>query len=862
MIEHRFATVDRRARRGGPARFYGAAGLTAGMTAALLTAGAATGAPLAAQAPPMPEHPVLREGFLAWDRGDYPDALSAYLEVLNGPDGASHVEEVARLTGERYRVVEVAPDGSRVRVGPEGRIGTFEVVEDGRAVTKVVDLATGAVTATLEGGDALITPGGSVAYFKVRDTPGLRTALEAENEARRQRNSAARAAAAARVDFEEARARSAFLWQDGRAREVELGDLALVSLHPAGAAGQFYALAVRGDDPSDTEIYELDSAEPRVVDSAPGAKSDLVVTQDHLVYMSGMSLHVQPRSGGAPVAFPSAEDVSVSADGSMLAFLVEEETRWRLEAVPLSAVQGAAAPSATLVVESDVPLSSPVVSPDGRWVAYQKMPVDDWEVFAAATDGGEERQLSLEIQHDRNARWVGEDRVLAAKGEGRHMRTYVYDLEGGEPVKLFHNNTVRTIAPEYDWAVTPDGGKVLMVSERDGDTVSPERGVYLVDLTSRVSRADVQGRLEESLAAEEDLRRRGKAAFAPIADQVAPVTERVSVARIYEYARDVYAFGSKHITQPGNALAVEYYAEALRSFGYEPELQWFEPRPGIRSANIIARIPGTVNPELVYVASSHFDSVERGPGADDDSSGGTALLEVARVLKDHPMPATVELAFFTGEEAGLLGSREYVRRAVASGKRIVGALNNDMIGWANNHRLDNTIRYSNPGIRDIQHAAAIQFSDLITYDALYYKSTDAAAYYEAYGDIVGGIGSYPVLGNPHYHQATDRLETINQRLVAEVARTTAATLMLLASSPARLEGLAVTDGTARWNAAPERGVDGYEVRWQTDGGWASAEVGQPTARLEGLMPGGTVQVRARSGRGTVGWDWATADAGS
>ena len=90
--------------------------------------------------------------------------------------------------------------------------------------------------------------------------------------------------------------------------------------------------------------------------------------------------------------------------------------------------------------------------------------------------------------------------------------------------------------------------------------------------------------------------------------------------------------------------------------------------------------------------------------------------------------------------------------------KVVGALNNDMIGWANDDRLDNTIRYSNAGIRDIQHAAAMQFSNLITYDALYYKNTDAAAYYEAYGDIVGGIGSYPVLGNPHYHQSHDLLE--------------------------------------------------------------------------------------------------------
>jgi len=91
------------------------------------------------------------------------------------------------------------------------------------------------------------------------------------------------------------------------------------------------------------------------------------------------------------------------------------------------------------------------------------------------------------------------------------------------------------------------------------------------------------------------------------------------------------------------------------------------------------------------------------------------------------MPATIVFASFTGEEAGLLGSREFVRRAVEGRMKIAGALNNDMVGWANDHRLDNTIRYSNRGIRDVQHAAAMQFSRLITYDALYYKSTDAAS---------------------------------------------------------------------------------------------------------------------------------------
>jgi hypothetical protein len=262
------------------------------------------------------------------------------------------------------------------------------------------------------------------------------------------------------------------------------------------------------------------------------------------------------------------------------------------------------------------------------------------------------------------------------------------------------------------------------------------------------------------------------------------------------------------------------------------------------------------------VVSSHYDSEVDSPGADDDSSGTAALLETARILARHPQPATIVFASFTGEESGTLGSREFVRRALAGNVRIAGALNNDMIGWTNDHRLDDTIRYSNAGIRDVQHAAAIQFTSLITYDALYYKGTDAEEYYRAYGDIVGGIGSYPVLASPHYHQRHDVLETINHQLVTEVARTTAATLMLLASSPSRLQNLKVVsyqngEATLSWSPSPEAGVTAYRVAWGPPDKPESQQirVTKPAATIK-AAPGSIVAVKAITNKGLEGWDWA------
>jgi hypothetical protein len=348
---------------------------------------------------------------------------------------------------------------------------------------------------------------------------------------------------------------------------------------------------------------------------------------------------------------------------------------------------------------------------------------------------------------------------------------------------------------------------------------------------------------------------------------VRALAQEISPARIYDYARQLFSFDSKHVTQPGNQRAIEYLQATLRSFGYEPELQWFEPLPGIRSANVIATLRGTSDPEVQYVVGSHFDSVEEGPGSDDNTSGTTALLEVARVLAGRPQAATIRFVWFTGEESGLRGSREFVRQAQESGDRVVGALNNDMLGWANDDRLDNTIRYANAGLRDLQHAAAFLFSDLITYDARYYKFTDAHSLVDGFGDVVSGIGSYPVLGNPHYHQPHDALETVNHRLVAEVSRTTLASVVLMASSPSRLAEVTASraaDGTveATWKPAIERGVTSYRIRWEeTDGRTGGSRVVRgTTARLAGVPSDAAVAVRAIGARGLEGWDWARAPA--
>lgn len=815
---------------------------------------------------------------LDWKAGNYPAALQKLVRVISAADGAAFVEPTALLTGELFRTTELAKDGRAVRWSPSGNYAAYEVGAGRARATRVVDMKAG--------GKQIAEVAGFNYSFAPDDRHGaFMSSAPADSDA------------------------TVLMVHDLRTMQSTPTADGLRKTTPTwGDANTIYFVGAPSSETRKTDLYAVDISgrAPRALTSDDSVKVDPVIASGgkFVVFTAGganpLARAAVGGRGGAgagggrggfggggragsfgildlesrSVRYVAGTAPSLAANGSAVAFLTRSPNE---SAINVLALPATGAP--TVVRRTTDSLAAPALSPTGKTVAYQMMTEHDWEIYASPREGGVETRITREIQHDLQPRFLDDSTIFAVQGEARHRRSFMYDARIGTRTRLFDNNTVRTISPEYEWLPSPDGKKVLIVAERDGDTVSPERGVYVMDLSQPVTKAELLDRLNRNLKVEQRLRANGTAMFKSIAAQVRAVTSQVSTDRVFAYEKTLFDFDSKHISRPGNAKARQYLFDTYKSFGYEPVMQEFEATgrgggPGIKTANVYVTLKGTVNPELIYVVGAHFDSRAEGPGADDNTSGTAELLEAARVLAKHPLPATVVFVSFTGEEAGLLGSREFVRQAGEKKWKIVGALNNDMVGWANDNRLDNTIRYSNPGIRDVQHAAAMQFSDLITYDALYYKSTDAAAFYDGWGDIVGGIGSYPVLGNPHYHMPHDNLEYENHQLIAEVGKTTAATIMLLASSPSRLTNLQVAkfDGKTAdvtWAPSPEKGVKRYVVAWGTDVAASSLEpaaiastaahsmvVTEPKARITGIAPGTTIAVKAINDKGLEGWDWA------
>ena len=99
--------------------------------------------------------------------------------------------------------------------------------------------------------------------------------------------------------------------------------------------------------------------------------------------------------------------------------------------------------------------------------------------------------------------------------------------------------------------------------------------------------------------------------------------------------------------------------------------------------NVIAETPDGSR-DSVVMAGAHLDSVQGGPGINDDGSGVAALIEVAEALGTRPPGARVRLAFWAAEELGLLGSRHYVDSLDGAERRRVRAyVNLDMVGSPN-----------------------------------------------------------------------------------------------------------------------------------------------------------------------------------
>lgn len=375
----------------------------------------------------------------------------------------------------------------------------------------------------------------------------------------------------------------------------------------------------------------------------------------------------------------------------------------------------------------------------------------------------------------------------------------------------------------------------------------------------------------------------------------------ISPARIRQTDSTLVAFGTRHTMSDttsetrGIGAARRFLYNELRAYSrdcggclrveydpYDVTIARFRDRPTARVVNVLAWLPGRDTTRVVVI-SGHYDScvcstdvqdaTSDAPGADDDGSGSSAVVELARVMsKRFPkgFDATVLFAVVAAEEQGLLGATGLARRLHEDHKTVVAAFTDDIIGnvVADDGRVDST------SMR------------VYAVDSVPSRSGELARYVWGVGatytpqfevrptfrlDRIGRGGDHSPfhrLGDPalrfterledtkRQHLPTDDLSGVNFGYVANVARLNLATVASLASAPPPADSVfarrdRASGGqkwTVSWRAVPNAAK--YEVlfRATTSPTWTViADAGTQTSYLlDQQLDDGWAAVRAVS----------------
>ena len=205
---------------------------------------------------------------------------------------------------------------------------------------------------------------------------------------------------------------------------------------------------------------------------------------------------------------------------------------------------------------------------------------------------------------------------------------------------------------------------------------------------------------------------------------------------------------------------------------------------------------------------AHYDTVSGSPGADDNASGLVVLLEVASRLRAQPLARPVWLVAFCLEEQDRLRSQAFASRLKAERRELVGAIILECVGFARNEagtqqsplhvpiavptQGDFLAIVGNEASRSLvaeleqealRHVAQLKLLSLVVPgrgEAMpHTRRSDHASFWDAgYPAVV--LTDTANFRNPHYHRATDTVNTLNLGFLSNVVAMVTATAIQIA----------------------------------------------------------------------------------
>ncbi len=242
-------------------------------------------------------------------------------------------------------------------------------------------------------------------------------------------------------------------------------------------------------------------------------------------------------------------------------------------------------------------------------------------------------------------------------------------------------------------------------------------------------------------------------------------------------------FMGRGIGTEGIDKAAEFIAKKFRDAGLKPAgdtkvsffQTWFDTENNVKMKNVIGVIPGR-NPilsEQNIVIGAHYDHLgvnDTGnfyPGADDNASGISVLLELSEFLSKNLIPdRNIVFIAFTGEENDRKGSKYYLanyKRYPAT--KCIGMINLDTIGRLRENKLFVIGANSAKEWMDILETICNKINLQIEVVAEEINSSDQVSFHEK------GIPAIQLFTGPHvdYHRTTDTADKINLEGLLKIA---------------------------------------------------------------------------------------------
>ena len=265
--------------------------------------------------------------------------------------------------------------------------------------------------------------------------------------------------------------------------------------------------------------------------------------------------------------------------------------------------------------------------------------------------------------------------------------------------------------------------------------------------------------------------------------------------RLHNHLTQIVRDRDPYFAASGHFFVQQYVREQLQQWGTVETHQFTVG--GSTHHNLILNLPALNNRKSAPILiGAHYDAVAGTPGADDNGTGVAVLLELARSLAAEPAKYPVRIVAFDMEEYGLLGSAQYAEDLKQQRQPLRLMLSLEMLGYCDSTPGSQSYPaqlerfYPDRGNFIALVGNLLTIGDLVRLSGKIRKSgtpcewlpvpnrglmvrqtrlSDHAPFWDR-GYRAMMVTDTAFMRNPHYHQRSDTIATLNLDFLTGVCR--------------------------------------------------------------------------------------------